>query len=225
MKIIHLAEAGSTNDDIKSYLGGREDVVLYADRQTAGRGTKGRSFLSGEGGVYLSHLKFYKEFPAKDSFLVMARAAVAVCKTAERFGLSPEIKWPNDVLLSGKKLAGILIENMLDGAFLTASITGIGLNVQNDVSSLGGIAISLSEAGADVSLEEARAALISEIQREHGFAEYLSRVKFLGKEIKVTQGDSTFAAVAKEICPDGRLKIEAQGEERILSSAEIKITL
>ncbi len=224
MKIELLEETTSTNDYIRCYLNGEENVIVSAKRQTGGKGTKGRSFLSGEGGVYLSALTFYKNFPANNVFRVMTHAAVAVCKAAERFGVSPEIKWANDVFADGRKLAGILIENIFRGANLHASIVGIGVNAGNDVSSLGGIAVSLSElAGRQISADEARQALIEEYQRESTFNEYLARVRFLGRTVRVTEGEREYFATAKEILCDGRLLIEEDGKLRALSAAEISI--
>lgn len=224
MKIELLEETTSTNDYIKRYLNDEENVIVSAKRQTGGKGTKGRSFLSGEGGVYLSALTFYKNFPAGDAFRVMTHAAVAASRAAERFGVSPEIKWANDVFVNGRKLAGILIENIFRGANLHASIVGIGLNAGNDVSSLGGIAVSLSElAGRSISADEARKALIEEYQRESSFEEYLARVRFLGRTVRVTEGEREYFATAKEILGDGRLLIEEDGNLRALSAAEISI--
>ena len=226
MKIDILDEVESTNEYIKRYLASGEDHVVCANRQTGGKGTKGRSFLSSEGGVYLTALNFYRGFFAKDAFLIMARAATAVCKTAEHFGLNPEIKWPNDVYLHGKKLAGILVENILDGDKLKASIVGIGLNVSNDLGDLREIAISLSQAaGRSILVEEAREQLIQNLKSAHTFDDYLARVRFLGKEVCVMEADETYRAKAIKVCSDGRLKVERAGEEVLLSAAEISLKL
>ncbi len=226
MKIELLEEISSTNDYIKRYLEREEDTIVSAKRQTGGKGTKGRGFLSDEGGVYFSALTFYKNVPACDAFRVMTHAAVAVCRTAESFGVFPEIKWANDVFAGGRKLAGILIENVFRGALLYASIVGIGLNAENDVSALGGIAVSLSElAGRKISADEARETLIKEYLRESTFEDYLSRVRFLGRTVQVTEGERQYFATAKEILGDGRLLIEENGALRALSAAEIGIKL
>ncbi len=226
MKIEYLGETGSTNEYIRRYLGGRENVIVCARRQTGGKGTKGRSFLSNEGGVYLSALFFYEKLPASRAFEVMAHSAVAVCRTAEAFGVQPEIKWANDVLAGHKKLCGILIENGVKGEFLDHSIIGIGLNAENDVSALGGIAISLSEAaGRRVTADEARQKLIEELLRPSAFADYLARVKFLGREVTVEENGRLFSAVAEEILPDGRLVVKNAEGVRRLSSAEITLKL
>ena len=224
MKLEILEEVDSTNDYVKRYLSSGEDCIVCAKRQTGGKGTKGRSFLTREGGVYLTALNFYRDFPAKDAFLIMARAATAVCKTAERFGLNPEIKWPNDVYFAGKKLAGILVENILEGDEVKASIVGIGLNACNDLKGLSQIAISLSEAaGRRICAEEAREILIGNLQQDATFQDYLDRVRFLGREVLVVEGDKTYTAKAIQICSDGRLKVEREGEEALLSAAEISL--
>lgn len=225
MKIELLSSVGSTNEYIRRYLSGGEDVVVCADEQTGGKGTKGRAFLSGKGGVYLSALTFYERFPAAQSFRVMMHAAAAVCRAAERFGVSARIKWPNDVLSGGKKLSGILIENVLSGKFLRASIVGIGLNAENDLTSLGGIAVSLTEAaGRRVSAAEAREALIGELFRRTQPQEYFSRLAYLGEEVFITERGGTQRVTALRVTEDGRLCVRtAEGELRLLSAAEVSI--
>lgn len=223
MKRVYLAEVSSTNDYLKQFLAGGEDMIVCAERQTGGRGTKGRSFLSEEGGVYLSALTFYNGFPAERAFEIMAHAAVAVCKTVETFGITPEIKWCNDVLAGGKKIAGILIENTLSDGAVRASIVGIGLNVSNALDGLGGIAVNMRELlPAPPAAEEVREALIGNFLAPSAFSDYLSYVKFLGKRVQVTENGRQYEATAREILPDGRLLIES-GNLRALSSAEIAI--
>lgn len=224
MKVILLGECTSTNDEAKEYLRNGEDVCVCAERQTAGRGTKGRSFSSLAGGVYLSFLTFYSDVTADKAFQVMMHAAVSVCRTAEHFGVRPTIKWPNDVRAGGKKLCGILIENALSGDHLQYSIVGIGLNVNNDLSSLGGIAVSLSELSPmPVSVGAVRDELIAQYSKQSTMEEYLSYVSFLGEEIGVTEGSVQYRAIARRILPDGRLEVERDGKCYALSSAEIVI--
>ena len=227
MKIEFLDEVDSTNDYIKRYLSFGEDRIVVSKRQTGGKGTKGRSFLSDEGGVYLTALNFYSGLPARDAFLIMAHAAVSVCKTAEAFGLLPEIKWANDVFLNGKKLAGILVENSLECGSVKSSIVGIGLNVCNDLSGIKKIAISLSEAaGKKIPYEKARDILIENLQKKDSFDEYVKRVRFLGREVSVTEsGGNIYTAKAVKVCSDGRLEIERDGERILLSAAEISLKI
>ena len=132
MKRIFLEETESTNKYAKAQRGAGENLLVVAERQTGGKGTKGRSFCSKKGGVYLSLLTFYQDFPASNAFQIMQGAAAAVCETLAFFGLSPKIKWPNDVYVGGKKICGILIENALKGRYIGSSVVGIGLNVFNE---------------------------------------------------------------------------------------------
>lgn len=225
MRTVFLKETSSTNDDIKQYLSEGENTVVCAERQTEGRGTKGRSFSSERGGVYLSFLRFYENFPASEAFAVMTHAAVSVCRTVEEFGISPEIKWCNDVLVKGKKIAGILIENILSGGFLRASIVGIGLNVTNPLNGLEDIAVSMGELlPSPPPAERVRDSLIAHLAQESGLSDYLHYIRFLNRPIRVTEGEHTFLAIAREILPDGRLLIEQNGICRPLSAAEISIT-
>lgn len=224
MKIEFLEEVGSTNDYIKRYAGGGEDVIVCAARQTNGRGTKGRSFLSREGGVYLSMLRFGRGLRAEDAFLVMAHAAVSACKTARLFGASPEIKWPNDVFVCGKKLCGILIENILSGGYVRASVIGIGMNVVNPLDGLEEIAVRLSDAvPVPPSVDAVRDALIQFLREESSLEEYLSFTHIEGKEIAVTENDRTYPATARRVLGDGQLEIETKEGIRALSAAEISV--
>ena len=226
MKIEFLQETDSTNTYIKRYLGCGEDVIVCAVRQTGGKGTKGRSFDSSAGGVYLSKLTFYRDFSASDAFRVMIGAAVSVCKTARAFGADAHIKWPNDVYVKERKLSGTLIENAVAEGKLLSSIVGIGINVNNDVSALGGIAVSLSElAGKPLSVQSVRDRLISELLQTHSFEEYCSYVRFLGNTVTVVEGERSFRAVALRIAQDGRLVVNEGDTERALSSAEISLKL
>lgn len=226
MKIELIAETDSTNNYIKRYLSGGEDIIVCAERQTGGKGTKGRSFSSNEGGVYLSALNFYQDLPVSRAFRIMTHSAVAVCRTAEAFGVTPQIKWANDVYVGKRKLCGILIENECAGGYVKSSIVGIGVNVNNDLSSLGGIAVGLSEAaGQELSVAAVRDKLIKFWNTQDDFADYLSYVRFLGKEVLVTEGERKYYATARRVLEDGRLEIQAQDEIRALSAAEISLTL
>lgn len=224
MRIEYIKETESTNEYIKRYLEDGEDRIVYAERQTKGRGTNGRLFISEEGGVYLSFLTFYRNYSSNLAFERMMHAAVAVCKALETFGVEPKIKWPNDIYLKGKKLCGILIENLFSGGKLRASIVGIGINVLNDLTGLEGIATSLSkELNTPPDPNQVRDAVIANFQQKTSFKDYLGYINFLGQQILVIEGDRKFSAMARQILPDGRLEIEEKGEIRALSSAEIRI--
>ena len=123
----------STNTRIKQLAAqGAPDGTMYiAAAQSAGRGRKGRAFLSPPGGLYLSML-LRPGCPAEEALSITPLAAVAVCRAVKGvFGLDCGIKWPNDVVLGGKKLCGILTEASTDkdGLFL---VLGIGVNLNTE---------------------------------------------------------------------------------------------
>jgi BirA family biotin operon repressor/biotin-[acetyl-CoA-carboxylase] ligase len=131
-RILRLPTAGSTNSVAAAHAGdlANAGLVVLADHQTAGRGRLGRSWSSPPGaGVLMSLLLFPPEELQRPALLT-TYAAVAVCQTIfDVAGLQATIKWPNDVHVRGKKVCGILIEQMQNSLQTPAVIIGIGLNV------------------------------------------------------------------------------------------------
>ena len=223
MKIIILDEVDSTNDYIERYIKGGEDVAVAAKAQTKGRGTKGRSFVSDEGGLYVSVLKFYYNLPADRAFSIISDTAVAVVKTLSAFGISAKIKWPNDIFVDGKKICGILTESALTGDIVDHSVIGIGINLNNDIPpELADIAVSAKRIlNKQVDIKAVLFTLLYNLEQKQEVDLYARYSCVLGQSITVFKPDgSSFSAIAEEILPDGRLKL-CGGE--VLTSAEIKI--
>lgn len=223
MKIVYFDEIDSTNDYCKTQT---QDLIVVAARQTTGRGTKGRNFISQEGGVYLSVVKFDVALKSSQAFKIMVNTAVAVCKTLEDFALSPVIKWPNDVLVNGKKISGTLIENTFCGSVISRSIVGVGINVNNAlVPELTDIATTVAlETKDDVCVAQVREKLIEYIQREYSISDYKRRVDWFGKKIKLIKRDGVKTVVAKDVTDDGRLVVEDDcGKCVAVSSAEVSL--
>ena len=132
-----LDSVDSTNNECKRMAanGAPEGTIVIANQQTGGRGRNGRRFLSPAGaGLYLSVLLRPSLLPA-EAVNLTAWTAVAVCSAIERAcpALHPAIKWPNDVLLDGKKLCGILTEMGIEGETgrLEYVVIGIGINLRS----------------------------------------------------------------------------------------------
>jgi BirA family biotin operon repressor/biotin-[acetyl-CoA-carboxylase] ligase len=125
---VHLSSAvTSTNDVARRLTAQSQPAIVIADRQTRGRGRFAREWYSPEGGLWLS-LLLYPDLPKERLGLITLVAGLAVAKVIEAHtGLKPELLWPNDVTVNGKKVAGILCE-----ARGKAVIVGIGLNVSQD---------------------------------------------------------------------------------------------
>lgn len=119
-RFFRLSEVESTNEYIKGILrDAPEGTVVLADVQTAGKGRSGRNWYSPEGGLWMSILLEHCE-----SCLMPLTAAVAICEAFEPYDIRLGIKWPNDLFLNGKKVAGILTEVVDERAIL-----GIGINL------------------------------------------------------------------------------------------------
>ena len=225
--IEYFDELDSTNEYVKLKRGEKRELIAVAKRQTGGRGTKGRSFVSEEGGLYLSKLCFPQGLLAKDAFSIMAGAAVAVCKTLCRFGLKPVIKWANDVYVNDRKICGILIENVFSGNFVRSSVVGIGLNVCNTLpKELLPIATTMRlETGEIFSVEEVYAVLIEELSKEFSMEDYLGYLGYMGREAQVIIGSESIPATL--VCVDnaGGLVVEIDGKRRRLTAAEVSLRL
>lgn len=227
MKILHFDEISSTNTFAKEKIKDGESLIVTASRQTGGRGTKGRSFSSNEGGVYLTKLTFYGDFPSKKAFLIMASAAVAVCKTLEKFSLRPVIKWANDVFVRDKKICGILIENGFSGERVAYSIVGIGINVYNDLpQELQDIATTVyQETGKKISVNEVKRELIARLNDVFDMQEYIDRVGYLGKIATITEGEKNFRALLVGVQNTGELIIEENGKRRAVCHGEVSLKI
>ena len=226
MKIIELESVDSTNEFIKRSDCGK-DLTVCALSQTAGRGTKGRSFVSDKGGLYVSVLRHYKDFKSENAFKIMVNACVAVCKTVEFFGLKPVIRWANDVLVNGKKICGTLIENVFSGSYISRSVVGVGLNVNNALPpELKDIAASFkSELGRETDINEVRRILLKNLSKNYGIKEYKSYINWFGADVALKTSDGEFAATALDIDFDGKLICIIGGSMKKISSAEVSLRL
>ena len=157
----------STNDVARerARAGGPEWTVVLADRQTGGRGRQGRSWASPPGGLYLSLVLR----PRTDAVALLPLAAgVAVAEVATEHGVRAELKWPNDVLVHGRKLAGILAEASSSTGGVEWVVLGIGMNVTLDVTTLGPPATDVAtsfqlETGTAPGIEEVAAGVLSRL--------------------------------------------------------------
>ena len=227
IKRIHFDEIGSTNEYAKELRALGQDAVVTADRQTGGRGTKGRSFSSNVGGVYVTKLTFYRDFPAREAFKIMASAAVAVCETLEFYGLRPIIKWVNDIYVGDKKICGILIENLFSGNMVSSSIVGVGLNVSNSLpKELEHIATTMAQVMKNPPpVEEVRERLIERLFAQKGVDEYLKRIGYLGRQATVICENTCMPATLLSVDEEGGLWAEIEGEKRRFAAAEVSLRL
>ncbi|MBQ8322695.1 MAG: biotin--[Clostridia bacterium] len=216
----------STNDYAKARRGEKRDLIVIARSQTGGRGTKGRSFSSAEGGLYLTALTFYENFPAERAFTIMQNAAAAVCETLVGFGLAPKIKWPNDIYVNGKKICGILIENTFSGGNVASSIVGIGLNIRNELpEELADIATTVRAEGKDVSVAAAEEALIGKLCEKATAKKYGGYLGWLGEETTLLVGEEKRRAKLLGVDAAGALIAETEKGVETFASAEVSLRI
>ena len=193
-----------------------EGTVIIAGEQTAGRGRLGRKWLSPSGGSLSLSIILRPTLPQLPQ-LNMAACLATVQSIEKVSGLKPLIKWPNDVLLNGKKVSGILMENIFQGGELKAAILGIGINAKFDAlafTEISAIATSLStESGREISPWEILPPLLEEFEQFYQelqgggniYERWLARVETLGKLVRVKSGDTVEEGYAESINANGSL--------------------
>ena len=131
-KIIHYQSVTSTNDLVKSLAENfdAEGVIVMADEQSQGRGQRLHTWISPSGkGLYCSLLIKPRLNPENCGLLALY-SAVAVARSIRNVaGVQPRLKWPNDILLNDKKVAGVLIETTISGRQLKHAVIGVGINL------------------------------------------------------------------------------------------------
>lgn len=237
--ILRFDTVSSTNDVARDLAasGQPEGVCVIAREQTAGRGRQGRSWSSPPGeGLYLS-LILRPRISAVESAVITLAAAVAVAETLKLdFQVSADIKWPNDILASGRKVCGILVESAIESGHLQYAVMGIGINVaqRHFPGELGETATSLSiETGRTVSSEELLKPLLKRLEywctatTKHDLV--IARWEELSSyarncPVRIESSDGSLEGVTRGLTPKGALIVElSNGETREIVSGEVSL--
>jgi BirA family transcriptional regulator, biotin operon repressor / biotin---[acetyl-CoA-carboxylase] ligase len=218
----------STNDVIEKLArdGAKEGAVVFAESQTQGRGRLGRAWMSPpRKGLWFSVLLRPNLSPQAATQLTVASATALRNAIEAQTGLTTEIKWPNDILISGKKVAGILTELSAELDRIKYVLVGIGVDVNLTVSDfspeLRAQATSLRiELGKPVVRIELAAAILRELDREYArilageFAavadEWEKHCTTLGQRLVIHQGDRLISGRAESLGEDGALLIRTE---------------
>lgn len=222
-------EVGSTQEVARELAigGAREDTVVVAEQQTNGRGRLGRSWVSPRGGVYLSFILRPQLKPLEVLRLPLLAGVAVTEALVEVSGLQPSLKWPNDVLLGGMKVAGILCELDAETDSINHIILGIGVNVNNDIPrELKGMATSLKEKyGMPLSRAEFIGCLLDRMEflylksQHEGFRPVLAVWKrlssTLGSEVIVSSPGKEIEGKAVDIDRNGALLIRKSDGELV----------
>jgi BirA family biotin operon repressor/biotin-[acetyl-CoA-carboxylase] ligase len=189
--------------------GAREGVVAVADEQTAGRGRLGRAWVAPPGSALLASVLLRPALPAERWHLVtLATALAAIDAVADLASADARLKWPNDVVIDDRKLAGILAEADGNGAV----VVGMGCNVRAD-----GLAPEVRElaVACEVDRRELLVSWLTRLDRrldvlDECIADATARSATLGRRVRVELAQETFEGTAQRLTPEGYLVVDGR---------------
>ncbi|MBN1694897.1 biotin--[acetyl-CoA-carboxylase] ligase [candidate division WOR-3 bacterium] len=223
-RLIKAEEVDSTNEWIKKRLSKLNDLDSFiAEIQNSGKGRNSKDWFSPRGGLWFSIL--LEKFQGAEGALSLL-CATAVCDALEEHNLLTNIKWPNDIILKGKKLGGILIEKV-QGKF----IIGIGLNLNLSKSDfpipLKDIVITSKETihkeldNEAIAKEIIKRIAIGRNNLEEIHKKYLKLSGDLNEKVKINNGEEIFTGKVIEIQADGGIKIRNEDSEKVFYSGKL----
>jgi BirA family biotin operon repressor/biotin-[acetyl-CoA-carboxylase] ligase len=237
--ILRFDTIGSTNDEAlrQAKAGAAEGLCIVAKQQTAGRGRHGRNWVSNEdSGLYFS-IVLRPDLDTQFLPLITLMTGVAVHDTLQEFGLDPDIKWVNDVLIGDKKIAGILAE-ATDTPTGLSVVVGIGINVTSE-----NFPDELAETATSIEAETELAVTFSELEQSltkylgyfydilnaaEGPSQILDEWRkrssyFTGKCVKVVLPNETFDGVTDGLEPTGALRVRTpDGNLKIVNAGDVR---
>lgn len=239
-QVLCFESLGSTNDLAKEKAARgefRRAGLVVAETQAGGRGRLGRAWASPHGGIWMS-LVVRPDLSISDASRVPLLASVVIAEAlAEQLRIKPGIKWPNDILVNGKKAAGVLTELAAEWGGVEYLIIGIGVNANFHARELGEHApratTLIDETGTPVDRLRLAARIINGIWEElpllsQGFESVLSRWRersvTLGRTVTVANGAETVRGTAVDLDAQGGLIVEVDGgERRVFRAGEVSL--
>mgnify|MGYP003366900625 FL=1 len=238
--VVYLESTQSTNEEAKKIAreGAEEGTIVVAEEQITGHGRLARGFYSPFAkGIWFSLILRPKFFPMEASKCTLL-AAVGVCRGIRRMGLADAgIKWPNDILVHGKKLVGILTLMSASMEKIDYIIMGIGINTgikKNEFpEDFREGATSFFNEGINVSRKDLLAAILGELEKEYSIAQNEGFDKVLddwralsvtlGQEVRVIFGDDSYTGKAVDIDRDGCLLVNTGSEVKRVIAGDVSI--
>jgi len=238
-KIFAFETIDSTNNCAKAVAGcgAGEGTVVIAEHQTNGKGRHGRVWQSTPNENLMFSIVLRPKLPPEDLNLLPLYVAVAVSDAIERLaGIKLECKWPNDLLINGKKVAGILIEGSYKQNSIDYVVIGVGINV-NQLRFPGEIEATATSLRLEIGKEVDRIPLFREIlvsmeniyrnSSSRGFQsiipQWLAHTHMINRTISVSQQGTVFSGTVKGLSPEGGLVLQTDGAERTVFAGDVTI--
>ena len=235
---IHLKEVNSTNDYVKKHMPKLENLTfVYSDRQTSGRGRLERKWIdSGDDNLFLTIVIKPKksEFEHISNYTQYLSVILAMV-LEEEYNLSPQIKWPNDVLIDGKKIAGILAEGTTIGGKFLGLALGIGVNLNTSANKLSQIDKPATSIFNETRKKVDKVKFLEKLYSKfcllydsfvcEGFLSikehYIKRAMFLKKPVSVNVLGIVHNGIAENITDEGSLILKENNELNIYYIGDI----
>jgi BirA family biotin operon repressor/biotin-[acetyl-CoA-carboxylase] ligase len=238
-KIYTFASIDSTNNCAKAVAGcgAEEGTVVLAEEQTAGRGRMGRSWIADPDKNLTFSVLLRPRVPPEHISLFSLYAAIAIAKAVEQLtGLTVECKWPNDLLIKGKKFSGILLEGAIKQNAVDFVIIGIGVNVNQE-----SFPTDFASRATSLLIESRKVVRRDQLFREilvqleshytriasHGPAtvvpEWVGRSAMINQPVSVSLQGETITGVVKGVSPEGGLVLSVGNTERTLYAGDTTI--
>jgi BirA family biotin operon repressor/biotin-[acetyl-CoA-carboxylase] ligase len=234
----YFDQIGSTNSEAAAWAlaGAPEGALVLADEQIAGRGRHGRAWQAAPGSALLLSIVLRPALAPSDLGRIALLGAVALAEALGGLGLAPRIKWPNDVQLDRRKVAGILAEGVWHGETLAAVVLGMGINVTR-----GALSDAEAEAFHATTIEAVLGRTPDRGDLLHGLlarldawipraadpallAAWRARNVTLGRQVRVQQGDQVLDGLAEDIDPQGALLLRtADGTQHRLLAGDVTL--
>ncbi|ROR28578.1 BirA family biotin operon repressor/biotin-[acetyl-CoA-carboxylase] ligase [Mobilisporobacter senegalensis] len=240
-KVVYFDEIDSTNIYAKK-LGEEMDshgILVVADRQIQGKGRRGRDWDSPKGsGVWMT-LVLKPGIKPADASMITLVAGLSVCKAIQKlYGANCLIKWPNDIVINGKKICGILTEMSTEFDYINHLVVGIGININTmefpEELKLTATSIE-KECGSRVLRSELIAAIMKEFELNYNIfmetcdleglmKDYNKYLVSINKEVVIIEAGQKYEAIALGINKNGELRIRTKdGEEKNVFSGEVSV--
>lgn len=224
-EIVYLPETDSTNWQARMLAldGARHGTLVIADRQTAGRGRRGRSWISPAGeGIFMSLILRPQVHPSQVAKMSLTLALAVANAIEHETGLDARIKWPNDIVIGGRKVCGLLLEMDATQECVRSIVAGVGINVHqkefdeeithtaSSLDLLAGRRVSRSAIVRAFLQEFEKAMALLDAEMMHA---YRARSATIGQRVQVISLDGTYEGMAKGVTQSGSLLVEKAGGE------------